>query len=497
MTNPALKGESRVFLTEGGSRADHTPVYQSCWRAGGIDLSVGDVTRIECPSPDSYNEYVEVGEYQGTSERPTSNVQGRFEIDSESVMLRLTKKRCTFDIQFHFGQCTDPRIFNDFKQAVIWEDARFTNYTADELGSLASDAQGEINESSDLSAKLVYQVFPLAFALRGDDAITNPLVDVVICDNPSCGDCEEESDGCEKIYAVDDGATGSPGTSPDLIYSTDKGATFAAEDINSLGAGNAASFVLCLNDNVVVGSHADDSLHYKDKDDIGTAGGWTEITTGIVAAGSPLDGWSVGDYAFIVGDGGYVYGTDDISTGVTVLDAGVADTDNLNAVHAISEKFAVAVGENDTVIFTENGSTWKAATGNPGSGGALLCVWIVNEDYWWVGSDTGQLYYTLDQGATWTEKDLPGTLWTEVQDIQFPTKSVGFIAADKSATPRAHLLQTFNGGDTWTVLPQGATTLPLTDSLVAIATCPHDPNLVVGVGTADNGTDGALILGED
>ena len=117
--NPALKGESRVFLTEGGARADHTPAYMDCWRAGGIDLSVGDITRIECPSPDSYNEYVEVGEYQGTSERPTSNVQGRFARDSESTMLRLTKKRCNFDFQIHLGRCTDPRVFNDFQQAII------------------------------------------------------------------------------------------------------------------------------------------------------------------------------------------------------------------------------------------------------------------------------------------------------------------------------------------------------------------------------------------
>jgi len=103
----------------------------------------------------------------------------------------------------------------------------------------------------------------------------------------------------------------------------------------------------------------------------------------------------------------------------------------------------------------------------------------------------------LNQGATWTEKDLPGIGWTEIQDIQFPTKSVGYIVGDKSAVPRAYVLETFNGGDSWTFLPQGAATLPATDSLVALATCTHDPNFVVCVGTADDGTDGALLLGED
>lgn len=500
---PAKRGSSRVFIIEGGARPDHEPQYKSCWVAGSADHSLGDSERIECPSPNSYNQWEEVGEIQGSDERPTGSLTGVYPIDRESDMRRIAQKRCEVDIQIHMGRCTDPRLFNDCEKAVIFEGGKLSNYSTTELGAISSGDQAKIDESSDFSGKRFYEALPITVVERGASTVVNPVVDVVICDNPSCGDCEEESDGCQTIYAVDDGATGSPGTAPDLLYSTDKAASWAAEDINSLASGEPATGVACLDKYVVVISNTSNSLHYKEKDDVGTAGGWTEETTGFVAACEPNNIWGVGNYAFIVADSGYVYGTSDPTNGVTVLDAGDAVTDDLYGVHALDEYFAVAVGDNGSVIFTNNKTNWDAAIGTPGDGTQdLKCVWIVSEKEWWVGGtadgSSDVLWYTLDGGVTWTAKDLRGTAWTTVYDIAFASNSVGRLVADKSGTPRAYIAETWNGGYDWVLLHRsGAGDIPATDLLYALSVCEHDVNFVVAVGLADDGSDGVILAGED
>jgi len=494
---PARSAFSRVFLIEGRARPDHAPSYKSCLRAGSPEQSFGDVEKIECPDPDSYGKFVEIGEIQGAIERATMDLVGRYAADLESDLLRLARARCPADVQIHFGECTDPSVFNSFTKAVIFENARLTSWTADELGALGSDENAMVNETAPISATDVYEVLPLAFAEKGGDTVVNPLEDVVICSTPSCGECQDEDSGCDFIVAVAQSTTGSPGTGPEIVYSTDKGANWNTDEIDAMSTGETASGVACVGDYVVVISDSNDALYYKLKATIkaGTGGGWTEQATGFVAAGSPNDIWSVGNYAFVVGDGGYVYGTADPTAGVTVLDAGEATTQNLNKVHATDQYFAVAVGASDTVIYTENGTNWTALTAT-GSGHNLSAVWIKGENDFIVGTASGSVYYTLDQGTTWTLRTgIPGT-YTDINDIAFATQSVGYMSGT-IAGPRARILRTFDGGYSWTVLPEGAGTMPLADAFEAVAACEDDVNFVVGVGLADDAADGIIVVGQD
>jgi len=494
---PARSAFSRVFLIEGRARPDHEPGYKSCLRAGAPDQAFGDVERIECPDPDAYGLFVEIGEVKGAIERATLDLMGRYAADLESDLLRLARARCSADVQIHFGECSDPSSFNTFSKALILENAYLTNWSADELGALGSDENAVVNETAPISATGMYEVLQLTFAERGGDTVVNPLEDVVICSTPSCGECQDEDSGCDFIVAVSQSTTGSPGTGPEIVYSTDKGATWSSDEIDAMSTGETTSGVACVGDYVVVISDSNDALYYKLKSTIkaGTGGGWTEVTTGFVAAGSPNDIWSVGNYAFVVGDGGYVYGTADPTAGVTVLDAGEATTQDLNKVHAIDKYFAVAVGDSDAVIYTENQSTWTDLTAT-GSGHNLSAVWIKSENDFLVGTGSGSLYYTLDKGTTWTEKtNLPGT-YTDINDIAFSTDSVGYLTGVISG-PRARILRTFDGGYSWTVLPEGVGTMPLADAFEAIAACEDDPNFVVGVGLADDASDGILVVGQD
>lgn len=493
----AKTAQTRVFLIEGGARPDHAPSYESCLRMMGVSQGFGDIERIECPDPQNYGKFIEVGSIRGATERPTTSLEGRFALDLRSTLLRLARQGCSFDVQLHMGACQNPSSFNEFDKILILEGAYPTNYSTEDLGALASGDNAAINETADISATDVYEAVPLNYVSRAGSILTNEVIDVVLCDNISCGECAEESNGCERIYAITKAAGGSPGTPPDIVYSIDGGANWYAHDIDTLTSAQDPTAIDCLGDYVAVVSNSAGSVSYALKSEMDTLTDptWTEVTTGFVAGGGPNDIWSTGAYAFVVGDNGYVYGTDDVTGGVSVLDAGSATTEDLLAVHGLSETFAVAVGESGTVIYTSDGTSWGAATTYPvGVGIDLNCVWVKTEDVWIVGSSNGYLYYTLNAGVTWTSKTFTGSGTGSVKDIVFSTPSVGRMAHQTAAT-KGRIFTTFDGGNSWKLAPEKSGTLPANDKINALAYCTKDANLIVGAGLADDAADGFIVVG--
>ncbi len=221
---PVKGGHSRVFLIEGRARGDHTPSFKSCLAAGAPSWSFGDVESIECPDPDQYNQWVEVGEIQAAQDRPTLGLTGHYALDEESDLLRIARTKCPIDVQIHFGVCTDPSDFLTFTKALVFPQGRISDWALSDAGALQSGDNTPVDETANLSAKSIYSILPLGVAERGGDAVINVIVDVVLCDTLSCGDCEVESDGCQVLFAIDDGVSGSPGDVADLVYSTDNAA---------------------------------------------------------------------------------------------------------------------------------------------------------------------------------------------------------------------------------------------------------------------------------
>lgn len=495
---PAQTGFSRVHLIEGRARPDHVPGFQSCLRAGPLEYNFGDITKIECPDPDNFNGFIEVGTIQGERERPSTNLMGRYAADLRSDLLRLARVGCPSDAHINFGECTDPRDNSTFTKKLILEDLRFTAFSTGELGAIGSGDRAAIDETGEVSAKDAYEVLRLAFAERGGSIITSEVIDVVICGNPSCGDCEGENDGCKKIFALTLAAGGSPSTPADIVYSLDKGKNWQAVDIDTLGAAEQPTALTCVGQYLVVVSADSNSLHYAPLSDFDTVPNvtWTEVSTGFVTGGGPQDIWSIGNTAFIAGNGGYIYKCTDPTAGVTVLDAGVAVTDTLNAVHALSEDLIVAVGNAGRIVYSENGTTFQQLTPSPvGVGVNLNCVWAKKAKEWFIGGSNGRLYYTTDR-VNWTEKSFTGSGAGQVRDIAFASDSVVYLS-HSTATPAGRLLRSYDGGQFWKVLPETTGNLPANGRMTAIAACKHDVNFVVGGGLADNGTDGFLVVGSD
>jgi len=415
-----------------------------------------------------------------------------------SALLALARRGCELDLQIHIGTCEDPRDFNGgwaSGKVIVLEGASINTYSTDELGALMQSDDAVVNENLDTDGLDYYEIVPIAFGQLAAAEIVQEIVDVAICDAVTCGACGVASDGCSHVFALTMSAGGSPGLPAELIFSEDGGANVGQTNVDSLAANEDPSAMSCVGIYLVVVSNESCSLHYAPIADIlaGTES-WSEVATGFVcAAGTPNDIFSLGSgFTWIVGNGGYVYFSDDVTAGVSVQDAGAATTQNLNAIHGFDEDNLVAVGASNAVIHSSNGGvTWSSLTG-PAVGVVLNTVWMRTADEWFVGAANGNLYYTRDRGVTWTQKAFNGDGAGQVRDIVFATPTVGYMAHD-TVTPVGRILRTIDGGHSWYVLPEGAGAIPDNDRVNALAASGECPNVVYGGGLGANATDGFLV----
>ena len=495
--NPMQSGQSRVFILEGRARADHKPTYMSTVKAGSPSQSYGDVEKIEIPHPTQYDKFLEVGKIRGAEENVSITLTGRYARDIKSELLRMAKALCPVDVQINFGACKDPTAYNRFDKKIILEDAVLTNWGAEDLGALGSDERAKVDENVDVSAREIYEIVELTLGEKAGSVVTNEIVDMVICDSASCGDCDEESSGCDKFFAISLAAGGSGGTPADVVFSLDKGVSWDAHDIDSLGVAENPDGVACLGSYLFVVSEDSESLHYALKSEFDglTDPAFTAVATGFVAGGGPK-AVDVGiAKAFIVGAGGYIYSTEDPTAGVTVLDAGTIHDVDYNDVSALSDEFAVAVGDNGNIAKTTDGTLWTGVTTTPiGAGVSFNAILVLSENTWLLGTGGGVLYYTVNGGTSFTTKAFPGSGAGVIRDIVSAKESVLFMAHD-TATPAGRVLRSINGGYDWYVLPEGSGVIPANDQINALAACPSNPDLFAGGGLADDASDGFVVVG--
>lgn len=487
-----LSGFSRVWSIENLAGPGHTPMYQGLMKIGDPSWGRGDVTRVEIPSDNAYDEFEQVAEVKGETDNPAFTLMGRYPMDL-STLLSLTRRGCPVDVQAHLGKCRDPRSFNGgWEKVVVFERARITNYGIENFGALGSDERAPTNETADLSARDWYEVVRLTFEELGAATVTREIISIDVCDRVQCGDCGVTSDGCQNVLATQIGAGATPGVPPAVLYSNDGGATWAGVNITSLLGNEAPSDSECVGGNFIVISSTDESLHYARVSDIllGTPT-WNQVTRGFVFARGPNAIVSSDtDHTWIVGQAGYIYFTADPTQGVSVQEAGNLTAQNLNDVDALDESIVVAVGNSNVIEASDNGGiTWRLITG-PVPGQNARSVAIKDQFTWIVGMDNGTLWYTINEGQSWTQIALPIT-GSRVDDIKFTTRSVGYLSLRVTGS-FARILRTLDGGNSWYVLPEGPGSIPNNTRLNQVAVC-ADANVVFGGGLSSGGTDGIIV----
>lgn len=492
---PALNDMSRVWAMEDGAGPTVAPEYMGVWKCGAVSWDYGESTSVEIPSDSATQQFEEVETMAGAKGKPSTTLTALFQRQL-SDMLRMARRECFHDFQVHIGKCGDLKNFNlGWEKVIAFDTARISNYSTEDLGALSSDERAKTNESINIAAQDYYEIGRIAFAEVAASSVIQEVVDMIICDNKSCGACGVTSDGCQKVFGIVKSVGGSPGLGSQVIVSADKGSTWTAYPITALAANEEPLAGACMGDWLIIVSTDGAGHVYVDKDELilGTHT-WGEVTTGYEAGGEPRDIFVLKPgYAWVVGAGGYVYSLDDPTNSPVVLDAGAATVQPLNAVHAYDETNVLAVGDANAVIHSTDGVTFGAVTG-PAPAVNLTTCWMRSAMEWFVGTAGGRLYYTKNSGATWTEKQFSGSGAGSIYDIVFVNAQVGYMS-HSTATPAGRILRTINGGYSWYVLPEATgSSIPANDKINALAVC-DDANLVFGGGLADDAADGIIIKG--
>ncbi len=489
--------ETRVFSIVNRAGPANVPAYQGCWKAGSLTKPKGEPKIVTCPDPSKYGAFKVVEKIPGEIGLPGLTITAQYTQDI-SDLLAMLNRGCDVDLQIHIGRCADPSDFvAGWEKIIVLEGAQPGDYSIADLGALEQGDQKAITEEMPFKGMELYEVVKMAYEKQAEVEVVQEIIAIMVCDVVSCGMCGDPSEGCEKVFALTLTMGGSPGARAEVIFTGDAGTTWDDTEVDTLPVDKDPSDMACVGTYLVVISNDDVSLHYAPKADI-LAGTETriEVVAGFVGAGAPNAIFSLSPrHTWIVGDGGYVYFTENPTIGVTVQTAGTVVTNDLLAIHGYDTENLVAVGKDNIVIVTRNGGDVWTWVNGPQVAQDNMCVWMKGPDEWFVGNDLGNLFWTVDGGATWTQKILPlqATL-IEIADIKFSTPTVGWLAA-KTATPAGMVMRSIDGGYEWYVVPEGNLPFPTNDRINEIGTCEENPNVIYAGGLAGDGLDGIIVKG--
>jgi len=136
-----------------------------------------------------------------------------------------------------------------------------------------------------------------------------------------------------------------------------------------------------------------------------------------------------------------------------------AGADALNCIRFIDRRHGICVGDQEVILLTEDGgATWAAPAGLPGKAAVdLLSCDILDANRMWVAFEDGDLYYTEDGGANWSEREFTmpigiATTAYQINDLKFVDDYCGYFVFQFQKTgpvTATTLYRTVNGGRLW------------------------------------------------
>lgn len=418
-----------------------------------ISQGFGTPTPQYIPDPAVPGNMLIVGYTYTQPELAQAQINQRWVRPAITYLEQCRRKRCGQTWIIKADACNRPDTLSVWESVLVIEGLQMTNM---EISDIKSDTEDTtVGMSGQFSATDFYFIFTARFSERADSIVLAEVLDIMYADAVSCGSCAQISDGTQKIYALTGLNTGSPGLSPQVAYATDGGSTWATKDIPTLGA-KSANRMSAVGQYIVVVSEADGAHHYIPKSSIASSS-WTRVNTGYVATKSPRAIYAAsGNRIFMGAAGGYIYMARNITTQVEVVEDGSNTTQNCNDVHGQGTSIIVAAHNSNVLQFSTNGGnsfqlvTTSAGLNGPEAGANITRVWVKNSYVWYVGTNTGKLWYTTDRGYTWTQRNLPNqSSISVINDIKFtPGRSEhGVLACEVGGVGKVY--RTISGGRDW------------------------------------------------
>ncbi len=495
MSEQALTAlNQRVWYVQGGVHPKRAPLFLAIGKfSDDPSKTVGEEKKISAPDPVNFGRDIQIGSVPGETERATLGIGTRMTAN-KSILLDWANRRCRVDVFALSGKCGNPQDFTEGGEKwVYFPDGRISGHSYENFGALGRDENNPTNETVPMTSEDYWEYRYMRQDQVASATTVRPIYTIDIDRVSDCDNCPDQS---SRILATMAGASATPGTQPILLYSADGGESWSSQTISTLFSNENIVDSDIVGGALVLISNTANGIHWTQVDEVYTlSNSWLDVVSGFVSGKAP-NAMSAKDvrHIWIVGDGGYIYFASNFKVGVTVQDAGIATTQNLNAVHAYDTDNVLTVGNSNAVIYTSNGGlTWESVTG-PAAGINLGSCWMWDKTTWLVGEGaggTGKLWVTDNAGVTWSQIGLPAA-YNRIDRIQFTSDAEGFISA--RAGGQSYILRTITGGYEWTVLPQGKKGVPVANSsLLSIAVGSKYDNLAFAAGTASNGTAGVIV----
>lgn len=364
---------------------------------------------------------------------------------------------CPINVYESEGLCEDPSDpINGWKTLQILSQG----LSADKSYTGRTPFDGSDESITEIGFSWLGGVYTIGGIVLGETAaveVTTEVIDIVYGSYQNCSNCGVADNGTRRIYALQQTAGGSSAVLGKVLYSTDGGATWTPSSITGLGVGVLVTAIDIVGRYLVVVAKSENAYYISPINPLtGAPGTWTKVTSGFVALKTPNDLYVESpNRIYFVGDGGYIYLSTDITTGVSVLNAGGTTTQNLLRIHGQGTTLLATGAGNTTIKSTNRGATWVATTASVT--GTNQADAVYSPYTFWVGTSAGGISVTENGGETWTARTMPGDPLIAVHDIIWATAEAGYIAASR-AGPTAVIFATFDGGKNWS--EAGSSRLP-------------------------------------
>lgn len=482
---PVLAGGWAAFVQPDGPNT--APVYLACHDFDDPEQDLGDLTQIFCPDPDQPNKWKVVGSYQGepspvtfsitTSVRKTKDVMQTINCPVPLYLLEMCGKRNVFT--------------NWDSQAVIFDPSIITSKGLQNVGKKNPGDQNESMKSFGIAAETMDNPFRPQSG-RLSIAETAALNGIAMCGAPKCADtCGEAEALGQNLVVVGDAIAGSPSDVAFPWHTEDKGQTWTVAAAAPFVAGEDMGPVACVDMGggvkrwIVARGETDagNPAEIAYSDDSGAT--WTLVNVGSTNGQYALSGRSLlaldAEHIWLVTSGGYIYFSDDAAETWTAQHSGTLTAQDLFFIHGSDERNLMAGGGADAILLSNDGGlSWSLATAT-GSGDDITRGFVITKKKLWIGTDGGDLWYSVDAGVSWAQRAFSGDGAGVVTGIAFANRLVGFMVHN-TAAPVGRVFYTINGGWNWELLAGVPTNIGFNDLLVL------GPDLAYVVGEPSGGT---------
>lgn len=446
MAENALKSSTgAIFVQRGG--ANKVIEWLGCATLEDITESEGGIELIQCFDPSSTPDnpkWKTVGKKFSAPEPLTTTVETLLFAGASA----LEKIRGPFALYALSRVAGRAESFSNYVRGTILIDAKLTSKTTSNIVNRNEDE--EALQSFDIEATPPgLTIFDLGVRRQTQVELANAL---------SCHFIEQDLDALEVgltgVYVASAVAV----TIANMYNTSDGGDTWAvdaalpfAADEDLMSVTQIAMDATTFRKIVVRDTDAGNPLEIAYSDNNGVS--WTTVALGGAngeAAAGPRSLFALDRFnIWLVTDDGWIYYSNDAGQTWSTQDEAVATAGAIACVHFFDQLNGVAGAAADIVLITSDGGlNWEAVAGATGNGGDIDSIWYM-EGRIWVGTDDGELFFSEDDGVTWTER----TGWVgsgagEIADIAFYTDYIGFMVSN-TAAPVGTVLQTINGGTTW------------------------------------------------